>query len=103
MDDDEAVDAVVDEPLGELELTRGLAVGIGDERAAVGGVGSSRWTARTSSWFQKSARLPTRSPTTPVSPPASARAIGSASYPSSSAAARTRSSVSVDTCIPRSA
>ena len=64
---------------------------------------SSRWTARTSSWFQKSARLPTSSPTTPVSPPASARAIGSASYPSSSAAARTRSSVSVDTCIPRSA
>ncbi len=29
---------MVDEPLGELELARGLAVGVGDERAAVGGV-----------------------------------------------------------------
>ena len=31
--DDEPVDALVDEPLGELELARGLAVGVGDERA----------------------------------------------------------------------
>jgi Na+-driven multidrug efflux pump len=40
---------------------------------------SSRCTACMSSWFQKSARLPTSSPTTPLAPPRSARAIGSTS------------------------
>ena len=34
--DDEAVDALVDEPLGQLELARGLAVGVGHERRALG-------------------------------------------------------------------
>ena len=36
--DDEAVDALGDEPLGELELARGLAVGVGHQRAARGAV-----------------------------------------------------------------
>ena len=36
--DHEAVDALVDEPLGELELARGLAVGVGHQRAAGGAV-----------------------------------------------------------------
>ena len=33
--DDQPVDAVVDETLGELQLARGLPVGVGDQRAAV--------------------------------------------------------------------
>ena len=36
--DDEPVDALVDEALGELELARGLAVGVGHQRAARGAV-----------------------------------------------------------------
>ena len=50
-----------------------------DQRAARGAVELRAGPPRTSSWFQKSPRLPTRSPTIAVAPPARARAIGSAS------------------------
>ena len=51
--DHEAVDPLVDEPLRELELARGLAVGVGDERAQRGVV-EVPLDGTTRSWFQKS-------------------------------------------------
>ena len=78
-DDDETVDALVDEPLRELELARGLAVGVGDERAALGAVELALDGADELLRPEVGEAADQQRRRRAVAPPASARAIGSAS------------------------